>query len=106
MWRRRQAIRSRNNVDLYTRDCEEFEVLLRRIRIFTSNDKEPIVTEDCRLSDERSRLESHSVFVFSLHKVIQAPKKRYGAEPALQVVLADLQVISNLKIGQRIKTRS
>ncbi len=73
LWRR-PAIFSRNNVDLYSRDLEKVEVLLGRIRIFASDNKEPIVAECCRLSDEGSRPESHTVWSFPFMRRSRLPR--------------------------------
>jgi hypothetical protein len=73
LWRR-PAIFSRNYVDLYSRDFEKFEVLLGREGIFASNDKEPIVAEGCRLSDEGSRRESHAVSSFPFMRRSRLPR--------------------------------
>ena len=74
LWRR-PAIFSRNNVDLYPRDLEKLEVLLGRIRIFASNDKEAIVAEGRRLSDKRSRRESHAVSSVPFMRRSRLPRK-------------------------------
>jgi len=73
LWRR-PAIFSRNNVDLYTGDLEKVEVLLGRICIFASNDKEAIVAEGRRLSDQRSRRESHAVSSFPFMRRSRLPR--------------------------------
>ncbi len=73
LWRR-PAIFSRNNVDLYSRDFEKLEVLLGRICIFASHDKEPIVAEGRRLSDQRSRRKSHAVSSFPFMRLSRLPR--------------------------------